>query len=176
MNCEGFSRWLDEGMHEPDARAADSHAQSCPACARLRDEARSLDLLLAELPATRPATLVDDVMRRVSAEQERTAPLWESPLESDLPWWVRFLAEPAPAASFVLAVVLVAWNGPLLGALRAASSSFAGAIDRAGFLDFLRDQFLANPAPAAALALVAMAAVTIFSIALYRGARWIASA
>ncbi len=176
MNCADFSRWLDEGMRAADARAADLHAGDCLSCARQLDATRSLDRILADLPTTRPYSFVDEVMKKVSVEPARPISLWEYSFDAKLPWWIRFLAEPAPVLSFVLSSALIAWSDRFWARVPAAVSSLARTIDLSPAVSLLRDWLPAHPASAAVVGLAAMAAMTALSFVLYKGAQRIASA
>jgi hypothetical protein len=113
MNCEGFDRWLDDGLPEALAPPANAHAGSCPRCARALLAARALERLLSEPPAPAPARFTVEVMRRVAWLEAARARGPVVVATSPLPWWVEAAAEPSAALAFALAGVVL-WQGRAL--------------------------------------------------------------
>ena len=105
MNCDEFTRWLDEGLPGSNLRA-EAHAAECARCAGELAAARELERLLADGPPAPAANLTGRVMARVAAEP-RVPVMAEDPVA----WWIRAAANPACGLAALTAGLLL-WRGP----------------------------------------------------------------
>jgi hypothetical protein len=169
MNCTEFSRWLDLGMPATAAKAAGIHAGICSSCARMWEAERSLDSLLREESEALPRHFVDNVMRRIAADQPWPGPV--APLQQDpeLPWWIRALAEPTTALAFVVVAFLIAWGEKLWSRLPSIASGLARNIETGALARFLREWTALHSMTASALVVPFFLMIVILSIGLYRG-------
>jgi hypothetical protein len=156
MNCETFTRWLDEDMPVSDAAAAEAHARDCSECAAALEAARAVARLLAEpAPVVAAPTGFDArVMARV-AEFEAGAAR-EIVLPSSLPWWARAAAEPAVVLAFVVAGLTLLYGRALVAAGSRLVVALAASFAPAGAAPVRGAPAIADPAVAVAIAMAAL--------------------
>lgn len=117
MTCEAFDRWLDDGMAEPGAAEARSHARTCDRCARALDATLEIEAAFASAPSA-PRGFTDGVMARVAVTPQvagAVTPAGAAPLLAPaFPWWVRIVMEPAVLLAAVVAAAVAGFGPPLL--------------------------------------------------------------
>jgi hypothetical protein len=184
VTCDGFERWLDDGMPDAGAASAHDHAVRCARCATALAAALEVEQFLATPPTPAPAGFADRVMARVEASAAVRASLMAPPSSPAFEWWVRAAAEPAVALALGLAGLLVwkrdafvaAFSGLLAIGGELVSGASRVAPSMTSFpMTSLPSIPMFSPAVSLGLAMVAAPALALVSLALYRWAERLAA-
>lgn len=114
MNCEGFGRWLDEGLAEATGAEHRAHAATCARCARELRAIEEIEGLLASTPTPAPAGFTERTMARIATSSAALGRV-PSPPPSPMAWWVRAASQPASALAATLAALML-WQRQALQA------------------------------------------------------------
>jgi hypothetical protein len=170
MNCANMRRWLDEGSPGASEGAAREHAAGCTSCSALLRAHFEIEKLLAAEPAGAlpdRTRFVDQVMRRVSTAEPRSAPVDLWPAMTPLPWWVQAAADPGVILACAFAALLI-WRVDWLEHLSRLAGERWSALAWPALAQARAALGMDRPAVTLGFTLLALPALGWISIHLYR--------